>query len=136
MWNLDVDSYNEKNIKALLKSYSEIEAILTEILSDSKEVKHPSVTLITKIMLGVFGNIPAFDRYFTTTFHSMYGGFLSCQRHELDCILDFYTNNKAVIDSLSKEMYVIDFNGMATSRTYKKVKLIDMYGFTKAATLQ
>jgi len=58
-WKIDVDSYSEENIEKLLDCYNDIK----KILSDDGKYK-VSDTLITKIMLGVFGNVPAFDSYF------------------------------------------------------------------------
>ena len=132
LWLMDVDEYDEANIECLLKAYTDIDNILTEILSDRKNEKHRSITLVTKIMLGVFGNVPAFDRYFTETFHEIYGGFSSFHRYELEKIRDFYLDNKLLLDKMAKDMYVIDFNGHPTSLKYTKAKLIDMFGFSKS----
>lgn len=133
LWDMDVDAYDETNMECLLEVYNDIENIMTDILSDGKEEKHRLITLITKIMLGVFGNVPAFDRYFTETFHEIYGGFSSFQRYELEKIRDFYFDNKLLLDKLVKDMYVIDFNGHPTSLKYKIAKLIDMFGFSTSA---
>lgn len=50
-WKIDVDNYNEENIALILDCKQQI------IQALGKENK-PSDTLITKIMLGVFANIP------------------------------------------------------------------------------
>lgn len=64
VWDIDVDNYNDENIKKLLEEYHELEEIL-----NAMDVK-PTLTLVTKIMLGVYGNIPAYDTYFTDTFRN------------------------------------------------------------------
>ena len=125
IWDIDVDTYNVgANKKNLLDTYKDIENILSKILS-----KKPTVTLVTKIMLVVFGNVPAFDTYFKKSFSKIYGVFSSFGIKELDAIHDFYSNFKILLDSI--KINVIDFNGKPTNIIYKKAKLIDMYGFTK-----
>lgn len=133
LWTLDVDQYNERTIQLLINEYKEIEDILCKILYGEKGVKHLSLTLITKIMLGVYGNIPAFDTYFIQTFHGLYGGFGVCGKSELRKIYDFYIEYKELIDELFEGIKVIDFDGHSTQYHYKKAKLIDMYGFSHNA---
>jgi hypothetical protein len=116
IWDIDVDSYNDKNINLLLELKNDIGNIL------GKE-HNPSDTLITKIMLGVFSNIPAFDTFFRKAF-SLY----RCNGAALVKIAKFYNDNKIEIDSY--KIYTFDFNsGGETNRMYKKAKLIDMIGF-------
>ena len=66
IWDIDVDRYNDSNIKMLLDFKDVIRKTLGEKSSD---------TLITKIMLGIFGNVPAFDNYFNKGF-----GFYYCKK--------------------------------------------------------
>lgn len=130
IWNIDVDSYPQEKY-CIIDEYKKIESILKQIMG-----KAPTVTLVTKIMLGIFGCVPAFDRYFTQTFNQLYNGFYQCRDIELDYIYDFYTQHKVLLDDLSTNMYVINFEGKPTSFTYKKAKLIDMFGFTKAMNIK
>ena len=92
------------------------------------------MTLITKILLGVFGFIPAFDSYFSDTFRDILDGrcgFRRVNSNSLTCIKDFYDTNKLAIDKLSKETFTTDFlTGQKTTINYPKAKIIDMYGFT------
>ncbi|MEK7664769.1 MAG: hypothetical protein AAB361_01360, partial [Patescibacteria group bacterium] len=62
----------------------------------------PSDTLITKIMLGVFANVPAFDKYFRKSFkiHSF-------NKKSLLKIKNFYEKNKDVFNSF--KIYTFDF---------------------------
>lgn len=148
IWNIDVDNYTQDNIKLLCEEYKKIEEVLTKILNKDKKEKEvlitdilnnnekkkeevrPSVTLITKIMLGVYGNVPAFDTYFTKTFRNLFDncGFRTVNEQSLKCIYKFWTNNKK---SLEEKISVIDFDSKATDLYYTKAKLIDMYGFTE-----
>lgn len=81
-------------------------------------------TLVTKIMLGVFGNIPALDRYFCKGFgfNNYFSGSL------LRKISGFYQNNKEEFDK--HRIKTIDFStGEEIAYFYTKAKLINMMGF-------
>ncbi|HEX2934462.1 MAG TPA: hypothetical protein VHO72_03845 [Bacteroidales bacterium] len=127
VWTIDVDSYTTDNIQTIIKIYQDIKGKL--ILNDNTDL-----TLITKILLGVFGFIPAFDNYFSDTFRDIFNercGFRRVNLNSLTCIKDFYEINKTTIDKLSKETFTTDFlTGQKTSINYPKAKIIDMYGFT------
>jgi hypothetical protein len=92
-------------------------------------------TLVTKIILGIFGFIPAFDQYFCNSFRGIFGlshGFRSVNKKSVEAICDFYDCNRAEIDDISKALFTMDFaTGRATSHRYPKAKIIDMYGFNK-----
>lgn len=128
LWEIDVDSYNDKNMSKIIDSYHGIKEVLIQ-----KKKKTPSLTLVTKILLGVFGFVPAFDNLFCTTFRLISGGkcgFRAVNINALICIRDFYDANKLEIDRLSDETLTYDFsNGEQTSFHYPKAKIIDMYGF-------
>ena len=70
VWDIDVDKYTDENIAKLIAEYEAIEQILKEELLK----KLPTCTLVTKIMLGVYGNVPAFDVNFTATLKKEYKG--------------------------------------------------------------
>ena len=116
LWEIDVNNYNDENIALLMDCKKQI------IHALGKQNK-PSDTLITKIMLGVFANVPAYDQYFRKTFkvHTF-------NKKSLIKISDFYYNNKSILDSYN--IKTIDFfSAKQTKRSYTKAKLIDMYGF-------
>ena len=122
VWDADVDTYN-KYKKDILDVYREITAKLDIIMG-----KKPRITLVTKIMLGVFGCVPAIDSNFYKTFHLLYGGFGVLGQKELTNIENFYQQHIKVINKIS--IQVMDFDGNPiTYYYYKKAKLIDMFGF-------
>ena len=127
-WSIDVDSYTTENIEFLLSQYNEIRTILVP-------QSNSHLTLVTKIMLGVFGSVPANDRFFKKTFGEVFRGrcgFTSLNTKSLYCLSQFYQSNKLVIDDISFRRTTVDFNsGVATKLPYTKAKVIDMYGFTK-----
>lgn len=127
VWEIDVDKYDEKNIQTIIKIYKDIKACLINN-------GNSDLTLITKILLGVFGFIPAFDNFFCNCFRAIYGGqcgFRKVNEKSLSFIKEFYESNKTTIDRLAAETFTTDFmTGHKTTLNYPKAKIIDMYGFT------
>jgi hypothetical protein len=127
VWDIDAHTLRE-NIPTVLDIYRNVQK-----LTISGKSSH--VTLVTKIMLGVFGFIPAFDQYFCNTFREIFGplnGFRSVNKKSLGAICDFYEGNRDVIDGISAELFTKDFaTGLSSTHHYPKTKIIDMYGFTR-----
>ena len=127
LWKIDVDKYNDTNIDKLIEIYHKLSELI--IKEDSR-----SLTLITKIMLGVFGFVPAFDDYFCKTFRKITKGkcgFRSFNRTSLNIIKDFYDYNSVSINKLSNELFTYDFlTGKKTNIKYPKAKIVDMFGFS------
>lgn len=122
IWNIDVDSYNEENIELLTQWYSRLE----EALSHQEGGKLPTKTLVTKVMLGVFGCTPALDSNFCAGMN-IYGKF---NKYTLHRIYEFYHKNKTIINKYSSKIKTLDFySGNNSSLRYPKAKIIDMYGF-------
>lgn len=127
IWDIDAPTLRE-NIKIVLDIYGKVQELT--IPSTNRHA-----TLVSKIILGVFGFIPAFDQYFCNSFRGFFGsshGFRSVNKKSLEAICDFYDCNRAEIDDISKTLFTKDFaTGQATSHRYPKAKIIDMYGFNK-----
>lgn len=125
LWEIDVGNYNKENISLLLCCKKKIVSALG---ADEKGYK-PSDTLITKIMLGVFANVPAFDQYFRKGL-----GVHSFNEKNLVKIQKFYEKNINVFDSY--KVHTFDFlTAKETDLIYTKAKLIDMWGFMKGGTM-
>lgn len=128
VWDIDVNNYSNENIEIILEIYQKCKDLLIKN-------GNSDLTLITKILLGVFGFVPAFDRYFCDVFRSMSNGKCGYRRFNkkaLENVSLFYLANKVEIDRLSNELMVTKFNGGEVSElNYPKAKIIDMYGFTK-----
>ena len=131
VWKIDVDRYSDDNIDKILEIY---DGIKRRLIPAGKA----DLTLTTKVLLGVFGFIPAFDNYFCNTFREIAAGskyskcgFRKVNRNSLNIIKEFYDSNKQAIDCLSKQTFTTDFlTGEKTEINYPKAKIIDMYGFT------
>jgi hypothetical protein len=123
-WSIDVDNYNTEN-KAILGLYNDIKDIIIE--NGERDI-----VLVTKIMLGVFGIMPAFDDYFCKCFKEIdpsKSKFTSVNFNALEVIYDFYLRNNKEIDLLSTKLKTKDFISGKDKHPYTKAKIIDMYGF-------
>ncbi|CAJ99867.1 hypothetical protein Hac_1103 [Helicobacter acinonychis str. Sheeba] len=91
----------KKNIEKIIETYKQLEQCF------KKQKYNPTKTLITKIMLGIFGNVCTFDTYFCETFKKLYKdhkelkcSFTTFNKTALLCIKDFYKNHKEIIDGV------------------------------------
>lgn len=119
-WKIDIDSYNlNDNINKLLE--------ISNSIKDSFQKKYkPSDTLLTKIMTGIFGSVPALDYYFNIGLFSKQT--VSLNIKTLKFIEEFYNYYKNEIDS--KKISTIDYNSENfTEFMYTKAKIIDMVGW-------
>jgi hypothetical protein len=126
IWELDVNKYDDINIDKIIEIYRNLEKLVIE-----KEAR--PITLITKIMLGIFGFVPAYDNYFCKTFKEITKGkcsFNSFNKVSLKIIREFYDYNEDAVNGLSNKIFTYDFlTGKNTNIKYPKAKIIDMYGF-------
>jgi hypothetical protein len=114
IWKLDVGGYTPEAIEALVDVGRQLRAALPGGRSD---------TLVTKTMLGVFGCVPAFDRYFRVGLGLWKFGPKSLLR-----IRSFYEEHADAIDSHLEP--TLDFDtGQPTERLYTRAKVIDMIFF-------
>lgn len=127
-WDIDVDNYSDENMDKIIDIYKNLKGRIIK-------QKNVHVTLITKIMLGVFGFIPAYDSFFCQTFRNIAKpkcGFRTVNKKSLSVIHDFYLQNKEDIDEFSDSTFTKDFlTSKPTGIHYSKAKIIDMYGFVK-----
>lgn len=117
-----VDINNKDYVATVLCLYYQIKQILKLNQKSQK-------TLITKIILGVYGICPAFDSYFCECFKSSTLGDLT--KNDLDKVVSFYSNNRNIIDNCRKNINVLNFDGSKSNLLYTEAKLIDMIGFTR-----
>lgn len=114
IWALDAEHYGDGNCAGLFETAQHIRAALPEGASQ---------VLVTKILLGVFGCVPAFDTYFRKGF-----GVSQFGPRGLRKIGEFYASNAAVIER--HRVPTLDFeSGEPTERRYTQAKVIDMIFF-------
>jgi hypothetical protein len=113
VWGIDVDRYTESNTEVLIDSASRLRQANRDM----------SDTLVTKVMLGVFGSVPAFDTNFRKGF-----GVNTFGAKALRKVGAFYADNAEVLDSY--RVPTLDFvTGEPTVRLYTRAKVIDMAFF-------
>jgi hypothetical protein len=118
LWEVDVDSYTDENIALLV----EVGKVIREALGSETNA---SPTLVTKIMMGVYGNVPAIDRYVKKGL-----GVNGFSRKSLKVAAAFYECHKDTIDRLQQDIRTLDFRtGEETNRHYTKAKIVDMAAF-------
>ena len=127
IWGIDVDNYTqEENLKIICGVYNEIKTILTDSVTSNPRQFRPSTTLITLIMLGVFGCIPSFGICFGEVIgFSKDDSFEEINERVLKGIALFYSKNASAFNSI--EIKAIGFDGEETNRLYPKAKLLDIY---------
>ena len=132
IWEIDIDKYTDGNITTLLQIYFDLKRHI-----DVETKTH--LTVVTKVMLGVFGFIPAYDQYFLKSFSKLFKGqcaFTSVNRKSLTCLKEFYDANYGDIDNLALQTFTTDFStGQKTKLNYPKAKIVDMYGFTSGLNM-
>jgi hypothetical protein len=85
IWDIDIPDYGvAANVSLLLEFGSTVTALL----------QHDSSILKTKVMLGIFGNVPAFDQFFCLRGYGLGGNATFCKKN-LKAILDFYNADKS-----------------------------------------
>jgi hypothetical protein len=136
-WEIDVDNYatNSETILDLA------EKIRHSLVGDNDI----TVTLLTKVLFGVFGFIPALDSLFQKTMHlnKQYFGVKSKlfkQRFSdvLGRVSKIYEINRTKINEVyeKKEYKTLVFNDGEVPKRYTKAKIIDMYGFYRQYSMK
>jgi hypothetical protein len=113
LWTLDVEDYDNDSVALLLHWAKIIRETLPGKSTD---------TLVTKAMLGVFGNTPAFDRYFRKGFDCF-----GLNTKSLMKIKSYFDANQQRIED--QRVKTIDFVGKSTDYRYTQAKVIDMIFF-------
>lgn len=127
-WDDDVDTYCKITAERIFELYAKT---LELIIPDN----HQPLTLTTKILLGVFGNVPAFDTYFRKTMKHVFMGrsaFSTFSVKNLMLLNEFYLSNRDEIDRVSRSQKLLSFDGSVCEvHNYPKIKIIDTYAFNK-----
>ena len=123
-WEIDVDSYTESNIERVCERGRRLQRSLPG-MSDA---------LLTKIMLGVFGCVPAFDTNFRGACRAagVVGTFGAKALKQIGAL---YKAQAAVFDEY--RVPTLDFvSGKPTRRRYSRAKVIDMAFFIEGERLE
>jgi len=126
LWRIDIPDYGEDTIKCLRDKYKEFRKLIPP--------GHQHLTLITKIMLGVYGCVPAFDTNFRKGMQKLHRNndckFSTFSKKSLECLKEFYETNSVMISRQRKKIKVLRFDGTKQDDLYYPIaKIIDMIGF-------
>jgi hypothetical protein len=116
VWEIDSHCYTDDNCAALEEMARQIRTALHG---------RASHTLVTKIMLGVFGCVPAFDIRFRSGFGVSKFGHKALRR-----VSEFYRDNVEIVER--HRISTLDFDtGEQSQRKYTRAKVIDMIFFVE-----
>ena len=103
------------SIETFLENY--FDALRREVRQDVKN--KVSTTLITKTLLGTFGCVPAYDRYFVEGIKDQKVAAGTYGMKSLLQLADFYERNEEHLEKTRRELMVYDLS-------YPQMKLLDM----------
>jgi hypothetical protein len=130
--SLDFSNLQDADISDIVKLMNEIKKIYAKHKVEEKDVS-ASNTLVTKILLGTIGCVPAYDRFFID-------GLKQCgispksapSKKSLQSVVNFYCEHKKEFDAVAN--HIEKSNKSAVK--YPPMKLVDMYfwqiGYDKA----
>ncbi len=117
LWVTDAHNYDASSTRMILGQATRLAASIGGM----------SPILVTKVMLGVFGCVPAFDTNFKAGF-----GVTTFGPKSLRKIGEYYQSNAAIVERY--RVPTLDFTtGGETSRRYTRSKVIDMAFFVEGA---
>lgn len=123
IWNIDLE-YSEEDIEILLSFKNKL---IKRFGNDKNKF---SDTLITKIMLGVFGNVPAYDNYFKI-FLKDNNYDQTFNKKSLEGLNDLYEENRKLICRQARNTKTFNFiSEKKSDLSYTRAKIIDMIGFS------
>jgi hypothetical protein len=128
---IDADNYlNEGARMEIIRAYN---ALRKALVPD--DIRH--VTLVGKVMLGVWGCLPSFDKYFRQGFGQLADkrgektAFNRVNDRSLILLGEFHSKHQDEISTLAAQYTTLTFGGEFTSRPLPLAKVIDMYGFQR-----
>lgn len=127
---LDARDYADPDARhAILTAYGDLRSVLLPAGGSH-------TTLVSKVMMGVWGVIPSFDTYFIKGFRRLAEGrkektaFRSVSDTSLTLLGQFYSDHRTEIDALTQQHTTLDFaSGNLSSRAITGAKVLDMFGF-------
>jgi hypothetical protein len=82
---------------------------------------HVTDTLVTKILLGTLGCIPAYDRYFIDGLRAKGLSYSTLSKSNFQSVIEFYKDNRDDFDSVQESIK------SKSGIYYPTMKLVDMY---------
>lgn len=113
--NEDIQSALDSLYKSIEKHYDDVRKSVKEV--DVK--RNVSSTLITKVLMGTLGCVPAYDRYFIEAIKKYKVAAGTYSTGSLLGLVDFYDNNSDKLEKLRENLDVYNLK-------YPQMKLLDM----------
>ncbi len=113
---------NKDTFDRLIKLYDYIEKFYGEVRDGVKEVdvkSKPSSVLVTKVLMGTLGCVPAYDRYFIEGVKKEKAASGIFGKKSIMSLIDFYENNETKLEATRKGLKVCGLS-------YPQMKLLDM----------
>lgn len=128
IWEVTPDNYGHKETQdMIMEIYNKIKELIIEKNNQDR-------ILVTTIMLGAIGIVPAYDANFCKMFRTIMpinSKFAVFNRKSLEVLGCFYKENRIAIDELSKGIKTYNFSDGNEVYNYPLAKIIYMYGFLK-----
>lgn len=125
LFNVDQDNFKQ-NIPLIESVYSNIENFYNSLICNNKQFK-ASETLITRILLGVYGCVPAYDRFMC--YGLKYYGIQKSGKNKFQVLCDWINQNPDFLSDIIK-FKKSNFNH------YPFMKIVDMYFWELGYTLK
>jgi hypothetical protein len=130
----DAKEVSKENIDAIIKLKNDLANYYgrKEYLKGIEKKKVSATdTLLSKIMLGTLGCVPAYDRYFIDGLKAVEMKYCAFNKESLDELFRFIGDNKEDIEAAQNDIK------LKTGNHYPLMKIVDMYfwqiGFNKEA---
>ena len=125
------ETEQQKQLQSLCSNMSEYYDGIRKTVKSNDVKNKLSDTLITKVLMGTLGCVPAYDRFFVEGVKSQGVTIGNYSIKSLLNLVDFYESNTEHLEKCRKNLFAYDLQ-------YPQMKLIDMgfwqIGFDKAAT--
>lgn len=118
LWNLSADDLLHKD--SVIALIFDVKNKVVNAYKCQINCKVATDTLVTKILMGTFGCVPAYDRYFIEGIRSKKTAVQKFRTNSLKQIAKYYIDNKSEFESIREK---INKNGVE----YPPLKLLDMY---------
>ena len=123
LWNINIKEYSKiENQKLLMELVSNIKKIYNRVRlsTKDKDVKTEiSNTLITKVLMGTMGCVPAYDRYFIKGIKKYKKASGTFSIKSILNLVEFYNENYIDFEKAREKMKIGDIE-------YPQMKIIDM----------
>jgi hypothetical protein len=120
IWQLDVDGFDAAGIAVAMRVRDQLRDAFRPAIGGT-----PTHTLLSKTMLGVFGCVPAFDRFVRSGL-----GVSRFDTAALQRTRDFFDEHAELIEQHRRPTLDV-VTGEPTERRYPQAKVVDMVHFVK-----